>query len=155
MSDTKYKVVGKEFHGIEIASMLIENEEGKRKKISMSDVVKLARGGKLSNAQSLFNYIHGNYIISFDDSLLNMETMERSGGVHLVLTARIMQDDKCIGYKALDDKNKTYKLSIEKVWELAERGSINDISAKINGDKKVLLSTGDIKLKDLPIVNSV
>ena len=41
----------KEFSGIEIASMLIENEEGKRKKISMSDVVKLARGGKLSNAQ--------------------------------------------------------------------------------------------------------
>jgi len=121
----------------------------------MSDIVKLARGGKLSNAQSLFNYIHGNYIIAFDDGLINMETMERSGGVHLVLTARIMQDDNCIGYKALDDKNKTYKLSIEKVWELAERGSINDISAKINGDKKVLLSTGDIKLKDLPIVNSV
>jgi len=32
MSDTKYKVVGKEFSGIEISSMLIENEEGKRKK---------------------------------------------------------------------------------------------------------------------------
>ncbi len=155
MSDTKYKVVGKEFNGIEIGSMLIENEEGKRKKIPMADIVKLARGGKLSNAQSLFNYIHGDYIIYFDDTLLNMETMNRSAGVHLVLTARILQDDNCIGYKAIDDKNKTYKLSIEKVWELAERGSINGISAKINGNKKVLISTGDIRLKDLPVVNSI
>ena len=155
MSDTKYKVVGKEFNGIEIGSMLIENEEGKRKKIPMADVVKLARGGKLSNAQSLFNYINGDYVIYFDDTLLNMETMDRSAGIHLALTARIMQDDNCIGYKALDDKSKTYKLSIEKVWELAERGSINGITAKINGDKKVLVSTGDVKLKDLPVVNSV
>ena len=154
MSEAKYKVIGKEFNGIEIGAMLIENEDGNKKKIPTSDVVKLARSGKLSNAHSLFNYLTGDYIVAFDDGLDSIETLDRSAGIQLVLTARILQDDKCIGYKAVDSKNKTYKLSIEKVWELAERGSVKDIAAKINGEKKILLSIGDIKLKDLPIINS-
>ena len=155
MSDTKYKVVGKEFSGIDISSMIIENEDGKKKKIPKADIVRLARGGKLSNAHSIFNYIDGSYVISFDDSLMNIESIDRSSGIHLSLLARIIQNNRCIGYRALDGKNKTYKLSIEKVWELADRGSINDIKAQINGDKKVLISAGDIRLKDLPIINVI
>lgn len=154
MSDEKYKIVGKEFSGIEIISMVIENSDGKTKKISMSDIVKLARSDKLSNAHSLFNYINGDYVISFDDTLENIKNIDRSSGIHLSITARIIQNDKCIGYKAIDDKNKTYKLSIEKVWELAEKGSINGITAKIVGTHKVLLSSESVKLKDMPIVRS-
>lgn len=154
MNDNQYKVIGKEFNGIEINTFLIENIDGKQKKIPKSDLVKLARCGKLANTHSIFDYIHEDYIITFDDGLVNLDNMDRSAGIHLVLTARILQNDKCIGYKANDSKNKSYKLSIEKIWELAERGSVEGIAAKFNGNKKVLLSIGDIKLKDLPIVNS-
>jgi len=155
MSYAKYKVVGKEFSGIDISSMIIENDDGKRKRIPKADIVKLARGGKLSNAHSIFNYIDGSYVISFDNGLMNIESIDRSSGIHLSLVARIIQSNRCIGYRALDDKNKTYKLSIEKVWELAERGSINGIKAQINAGKKILISTGDIRLKDLPIINGI
>lgn len=152
MSETKYKVVAKEFNGIEVSSMIIENEDGKRKKILKQDIIKLARGGKLSNAQSLFDYVNSEYIVAFDDTLLNIETIDRSNGIHLNLSARLIKDDKCIGYKAVDDKGKSYKLSIEKIWELAEKGSVNNIKAKINGKHKVLVSYGDTQLKDLPII---
>lgn len=154
MSNGKYTIKKKEFSGIEITSMVIENSEGKQKKMPMADVVRLARVDKLDNVRVKFNYVNSDYTLIFDESLSNIEDTDRSGGVHLVLTARIIENDKCIGYKALNDKNKTYKLSIEKVWELAEKGSVKDVKACINGSTKVLKSIGDIKLKDLPVIYS-
>ena len=66
------------------------------------------------------------------------------------LTARLIKNNKCIGYKAVDSKGKTYKLSIDKVWSLAEQGSINNIQGKYYNNHKVIISINNFKLIDLP-----
>ena len=60
----------------------------------------------------------GKYIIDIDGGLGSIETINKGENLKLVLKARLLVDNKCVGYKAEDEKGKTYTLSIEKVWSL-------------------------------------
>lgn len=153
MSDAKYTIVEKEFNGIEIDKLIIENNLGQRKKVKMSDMVKLARADKLNNARAILDIDTGEYILDVENGLGSLAESDRSNNLSLELTARIIEDNKCIGFKAVDSKGKAYKLTIDKIWILAEQGSVNGIIGKYIGDNKVLLSTDDKKLMDLPKLN--
>ena len=151
MQDLKYKIVGKEYSGIEISSFVIENESGQIKSISLNDIVKLIRGDKILNAKCILDTDTGNYVVSINDGLDKLKEMPKNN-TSLTVTARLFDNDKCVGYKVCDKNGKNYKLSILKVWELASQGCINNIKAKIINNNKVLISTDDLDISTLPII---
>ena len=148
--DNTYTIIQKQFNGLKIESVVIENDEGKKKLISIDDAVKLARKGAIKNAKALLDTDSGEYILAIENGLTSIENLDKSKNLLLSLKARLIVDSKCVGYKAEDTKGKTYTLSIEKVWQLAEQGSIKGIQAKIINNKKALVSTNELQLKDLP-----
>lgn len=152
----KYKILNKEFKGINIIGYTILNEEGKTKLVKLQDMIKLARVDKLEDTHAVFDASDASFVLHYIPGIVTLENSDRSNGVNLKLTARIISENKCIGYKAIDNNtNKNYKLSIEKVWELAEQGSIIGVKGTYINNKKTLISDSDNKLIDLPkIVNN-
>lgn len=152
--ENSYKIVKKQFTGIDISDLVIENKEGKHKLISKQDAIKLARGNKIENAKAILDTDSGEYLIDIENGLSSLETISKGNSLTLELKARLIVDNKCVGYKAEDIKGKTYTLSIEKVWELAEQGSVKGIQAKIINNKKSLISTDEVKLDNLPKIKN-
>lgn len=155
MEDNQYKIISKEIKGISLVGVTIENDTGNRKNINITDATKLARGNKLSNASAKLDVLNGEYKLDIDGGLQSIEYSDRTKGLHLTLLGRLLNtDNKCVGYKAQDDKGKIYKLSISKIWELAEQGSVKGIKAKVTSGYRVLISTKECKLQSLPIFKS-
>lgn len=150
MDRKRYRIVKKRFKGLEISEFtFLDIDNNIYKKASAEDTIKIVESGVVENAEVLFNASSGEHILSIKDGVDSLESEDRSRGIKLELTARIIKDNKCIQYKARDSAGKTYKLSIEKVWELAEQGSIFGVIGKVSGNRKVLLSTEDFDLKSL------
>lgn len=155
MSANKYTIVQKDIKGIEIRGYIIESEEGTRKNISLADTIKLARSEKISNAKAIFDAGSGHYMLDIDNGLESIEDADRTRGLKFSVIGRMLNsEDVCVGYKVQDTKGKIYKLSISKIWELAEQGSIVGIVAKIKAGKKVLVSTDDCQLHSIPIIRN-
>lgn len=152
MEPNQYRIVAKEVKGISITGFTIENGDGNRKNISVQDAVKLARGSKITNASAKFNVLNSEYLIDIDGGIDSIENSDRTKGLKLSLLGRLLSvDGKCIGYRAQDDKGKVYKLSIAKIWDLAEQGSIVGIKAKLSSKGRVLESTSECNLSELPV----
>lgn len=152
MESNQYKVVAKEVKGVEISGVTIENKDGNRKNVSISDAIKLARSEKLVNASAVFDVVNGKYLISVENGINNLENSDRTKGLKLTLLGRMIgTDGNCIGYKAQDGKGKVYRLSISKIWDLAEQGSVVGIKAKLSNKGRVLESTDECNLQELPI----
>lgn len=152
MEPNQYVIVAKEIKGIEVVGFTIENSEGNRKNISIQDAIKLARGNKISNASAKFDLLNSSYMIDIENGMDALESSDRTKGVKLHLLSRLIGvEGGCIGYKAQDEKGKVYKLSSTKVWDLAEQGSIIGIRAKVSSKGRILESTSECKLSELPI----
>lgn len=152
MEPNQYSIVAKEVKGINVVGFTIENVDGNRKNISLQDTIKLARGNKIHNASAKFDLLNSEYMIDIDGGINSIENSDRTKGLKLSLLGRIVGvDGNCIGYRAQDDKGKVYKLSIAKIWDLAEQGSILGIKAKLSSRGKVLESTSDCELSKLPV----
>lgn len=155
MELNQYRIVAKEVKGISIVGFTIENDEGNRRNISLQDAIKLARGNKISNATAKFDVLNSEYMIDIDGGFESLEYADRTKGIKLSLLGRLIGvEGKCIGYKAQDDKGKLYKLSIAKVWDLAEQGSIIGINVKVSSKGRILESTSECNLSELPIFKS-
>lgn len=150
MSDNKYRIIQKDYTGIEITGVVIQNKDKQTKLIPMDDAIKLARSDKLSNATAVLDTNSGDYILDIEGGLQSLENTDSSKGVQLELKARLIENNKCIGYKATNNKGKTYRLTIDKVWNLAEQGSIVGVSGRIINGSRVLLSNKDFRLRNLP-----
>jgi len=150
----KWKIIKKEIKNLSISAIIIENDAHETKRISLEDAITLARNDKLENAKARLNTVYGEYILDVDGGLESLESIYDNKGLNLTIICRMINsDNKCIGYKVKDDTGKTYKLSLNKIWDLASNKSINGIKAVINGDKKCIISTEDYKLSDLPVIS--
>lgn len=155
MEPNQYSIVAKEVKGISVVGFTIENEDGNRKNISLQDAIKLARGNKIHNASAKFDVLNSEYMIDIENGINNIDKSDRTKGLKLSLLGRLLSvDGKCIGYRAQDDKGKVYKLSIAKIWDLAEQGSVVGIKAKLSSKGRVLESTSDCNLSKLPVFKS-
>lgn len=156
MENPKYKIVAKQIKGIRTVGFSIENSEGHRKNIDTQDTIKLARSEKLDNATSVYDAVNGEYLLDIKDGLNSIEKSDMSKGIKLKILGRLVDSNtgKCIGYKTQDKKGKVYKLSISKVWDLAEQGSIDNLKAKVFNGRKVLIGINDVKLSQLPIIKT-
>ena len=156
MENPKYKVVAKQVSGVKTVGFTIENSDGHRKNIDKSDTVKLARSGKLANAVSVYDSVNGEYLLDIENGLADLEKADMTKGIELKIIGRLVDDNtgKCIGYKTQDKKGKIYKLSISKVWDLAEQGSIDDLRAQIFNNSRVLIGINGLKLSQLPIIKT-
>jgi ATP-binding cassette subfamily F protein 3 len=65
------------------------------------------------------------------------------------ITHRLMNGNNVEGYAVIDRAGKPYKLSKEKVWQLAREKAIENATAQVSGKQKILRGIG-IELRDLP-----
>lgn len=155
MEPSQYRIVAKEIKGISLTGFTIEKEDGTKKNISLQDAIKLARSNKISNATAKFDVLNSEYMICVENGINTLPYSDRTKSIKLSLLGRLIgTEGNCIGYKAQDDKGKTYKLSISKVWDLAEQGSIVGIRAKVSSKCRVIESTDKCNLSELPIFKS-
>lgn len=149
----KYTIVNKGYNGIVIDSYTIENSKGQQKSLSVDETIRLARNDKLSNAKAILNSHTGEYILAVDGGVLNLPDKDRTNGLALQLVARVMNNDQCIGYKITNGLGKYSKYTAEKVWDMAERGAIPGLEAKIVGHCKVLIGSELVNLSNLPKID--
>ena len=151
MEATKYKIISKVYSGIELIGFNLMCSDGSSKTVKPDDDIKLARVGKLRGCEAILDTSTGSYVLYIDEGYDSIETSIKEDKV-MQLSCRLMDVDtnKCIGYKAIDKTGKTYRLSINKTWELASNGLIKGIKAKVYNKHKVLLSSDEIDLDKLP-----
>lgn len=150
-SKAKYNIIDKHISGLEITKFTLESiEDKKQASVSYEDVLKLARVGKLGNAKALLDITSGNYILDCDEQLKDMVIHK---GIILKLNCRIMSNNKCVGYKAQDANGKNYKVSINKIWDMAITDAVENVEAKIIDNKKVLVGKNGFRFSSLPKIN--
>ena len=149
----KYKIINKGYTGIVIDSYTIENDKGQHKTITVDEAIRLARNNKFSNAKAILNYHTGEYILAVDGGILSLPDRDRTNGLALQVVARIMSDNECKGYKITNGLGKYSKYSLEKVWEMAEKGAIPGLEANIVGHYKILTGSELVNLSNIPKIN--
>lgn len=145
-----YTIVGKKLDSVEISIIAIQDTDGNVKNIKYSSAVKLAQTNELENGHAILDISTGDYILGVDGGINNIPDIEP---VHVRLAGRIMEEGKCIGYKVVDNTGKKFRLSSQKVWDLAEQGAVVGVTAKLNGENKVLIDSDICSFRELPELN--
>lgn len=148
----RYTICAKCFDELKLIGFRVVDDDSNSRILKYDDVVKLARGDKIENAGYYYDTTIGSYILDIFDGLESLDTEFKNSDVELTLKCRIIdsKSKKCIGYKADDKSGKSYKLSIGKTWELAYNHRIIGVEAKIIGNSKVLKSSTENMLEQLP-----
>ena len=142
----KYKIVSKTLNGINVASYTVKSTDDETKRLSVQDTISMARLGDIDNVEAVLNTETGEYILYFKYGESSIPIESRSN----VLTpiARVFENGNCIGYKVIDKNGKQYKLSTNKVWQMAIDKQIYGIKAKLINGKRAIIS-GEIDIKTL------
>jgi hypothetical protein len=124
--------------------------------ISKKDVEKLAGAGLIANCTIVeyegSNYIRGIGIKISEIPVMNIRnTNNLNTKSNLMIKCKILSGDRLIGYGVVDIHGKEYKLSKEKIWQLAREKSIVNAAAQVVNNQKRLVGLG-IELSKLPIV---
>jgi len=144
-----YKITDRYMQGLKIVRFTVEKlADGKSTSASVEDIIKLARLNKVEGISALIDIVNQEYILDYKGNLRNIP-IHKSAELRLV--CRIIDgNQECIGYKASDSSGKTYKLSINKTWELASINCINDVKAKIISNRKALIGVNGFSISSLP-----
>lgn len=149
----EYKIQKKVVNGIEIEGFILTNNNGTNQIISLSDTIKLARSGKISNAHAILNTDTAKYELVVDSGLKSLETVRNANDTHIELTCRIINsENKCIGYKAHGGNGNYYQLNTDRAWELASNDKILNVRALIQGKTKILLGINGFRFSALPVL---
>ena len=133
---SQYTIIAKKLHGINIQGFLIEDDEHNEKVISYDECAKLARIDKISNAKMILDVTNGEYILSVDGGYTGLETLHSE--YKYKASGRLIKNNKCVGYTLVDNSGKSYKISINKVWELASNNEIENLKGVIINKHKIL-----------------
>ena len=151
-----YRITGKVVQTIEPSGFIVENSSGKSQALSNEEVIKLARAGKLENAEALMSIASSGFLLHTSEPLVKIPTVRNVKNTKLKIINRIVSkgdNPKCLGYTVVADNGKQYKMTVGKTWVLAVNNSITNIEAFIYKGKKVLRSTEGRNLYDLPIIH--
>ena len=151
-----YKIVGRYMDGVSIVGYHLIDANGNSDKVSKKDVEKLAGAGLIANCTIVeyegSNYIRGIGIKISEIPVMNIRnTNNLNTKSNLMIKCKILSGDRLIGYGVVDIHGKEYKLSKEKIWQLAREKSIVNAAAQVVNNQKRLVGLG-IELSKLPIV---
>ncbi len=165
MQTTKkmYKIVGRYMDGVQVIGYQLMDSNGNSIRAKKSDVERLADEGFVENCRVIeyngVNYIKGVGIRISELPVMNLRTGEIKNSqagdtdsiAKLVITTRLMRGNSVVGYMVKDASGKQYRLSKEKVWQLAREKAISNAMAQVSGQQKILRGVG-IELRDLPAI---
>jgi hypothetical protein len=149
-----FEVVGKVFDKLEIVHLIVRNSNGEESEITMDRAIKAAGNHQLNNARLIKNIADGTYVLDVRGGYSGLKTYPPKSNYGLIeLKARLINNGKCIGYKAMQQSGKSVMISLEKTWNLAYEGCIDGVKAEFLNNVKVL--KGDI-IDELPklVVNN-
>lgn len=159
-----YRLVARYMNGPELVGYQITSSVGDSINVKKAVAEQLAAEGLIENCKVIVidgkTYVKGVGIRISELPVLNMRTGEvrniQATGVKsvntMVVVARMVASQRVVGYIVKDASGKQYRLSKDKVWELARSKRITNVSAELNGLSKILRGEG-IYLNKLPTVN--
>ncbi len=158
----RYRLAGRYLEGNEIVGYHLISSNGESLRCKKSDVEKLAERGLIDNCRLIeyngVNYIKGVGIRISELPVMNLRTsmMDCAEGSRpqLTITKRIVNGNNVEGYVVVDQMGKSYRLSKEKVWQLARQKLISNAMAQLCGKQKILRGIG-IELRNLPTIQVV
>ena len=152
MDTEKYRLIGKYMEGSSIIGLEVADNGGNSKALKVKDVHTLIRRGLVEGC-TIVEYKDNNYIKSTESKISQLPLMNnrQARNMELTIRGRVFKDGRLIGYTAMDRGGKMYRLSKDKVWELASHGGVTNISATINNGMKILRGK-DGSLSELLIV---
>jgi hypothetical protein len=137
--------------GTQLIGLEVSDSAGNKKLLKMMDIHELIRR-ELIQGCSLIEDNGQTYIKSTQNKIASLPLINRENGLNgmkFTVTGRVYSNGALIGYTATDESGKLYRLSKDKVWDIARYGGFTNVSASVCGNKKVLRGLG-IRLRDLP-----
>lgn len=157
------RLVGKYIDGGKIIGYQLVGIDGKIFNIKKEELEKLALNGMVENCTVIqyngVNYLKGVGMRLSDLPALSMRAgIEKNTGLNnagvnpaLEIVARLMSGTRVVGYVVQDIAGKQYKLSKEKVWELAREKIIINAIAQVCNKQKILRGVG-MELRQLKCI---
>lgn len=145
-----YKLTGRIMKGTNIIGYEVADNSGRVMRLKREDIIRLAWNGEIENCIAVkcddTIYLKGKGI-----RISELPIVDNTANNSKVLTlkGRILKGYDLIGYLVTDDNNNEYKVSREKVWQLARMQRICNATAQINGSRKIIRGKG-IALRSLP-----
>ena len=114
--------------------------------VRYDEAIKMIEDGQVTNAKIV--KLNNTNIVVSNPGLKNLKVIDDTKSNKLEAIARIESNNKLAGYVLKDSNNREFKLTSNKVWDLAIKGDISNIKATINNKSKCLIGV-DIKLCNL------
>lgn len=142
-----YKIVGCTKSWDSILGYQISDENNNKKQIKLQYTYELIEKGKVGGCRIL-RYKDKKFIKLDEGKLSDLEEVGGRKGA-LKAVARIESSTGLQGYVLEDSKKRQFKLTVNKVWDIALNGDIENIGAKVINNKKCLIGVGS-RLVNLP-----
>lgn len=147
-----YRLVGKYMKDSSLIGFEVCNESGVTKLLRMHDIYSLINQGEIHGC-SLITNDNVTHLVSHIDKISDLPIVS-TNKVPSALTVekRIVDETGLIGYVVHDECGEEYRLTGDKVWEIAFDHGFTNIVASIENKRKVIRGKG-IQLKNLQTVD--
>lgn len=145
-----YTLTGKYVSKLKIVGLQISDIKGNKKILKTSDIHYMVSQGLVTGC-SLVQYNDNVYIKSNKVKLAELPEVSLAGQSSFSISSRVMKNDSLIGYIAIDKTGKEYKLSKERVWDMARQGGFENITSYVVGKNKIIEGIG-MNLQDLHVI---
>lgn len=148
MINMKYSLSSPILSNGDIIGYKLIDQSGEVKRARLENIKQLVDKGMITNAEVVTDD-NGNIHVVLTDSLADdPEKSER-----YTVEYRIIQGDKVKSYRCRDNEGNVRNFTLDKIWELAADGCVNNIEAKVINSKRALVGQG-IKITDIKTINS-
>lgn len=148
----QYKITKRIMIGVEQIGFTILDNKNKERQLKEEDIIEMCKRNLISNASIILDSETCRYEVIVHDDIELM--IKKNKSIETTVVTRIIDDNNnCVGYIAKDKNGNTHKLNKNTLWKLAYNGSVKNIKAEINNKNKLIFSTGDVKLSNLPVLN--
>lgn len=147
----KFKVTGRYMKGLELGGLWILSEDASETIVKMEEIYEMASNG-LIEGYSLVNTNKGDKVLySKDIKIKDLPIVRIDAQNGINITARLMRDKELIGYEVINSAGRSFKITLEKAWELSASSSLDGIDACVMDGKKIIKGVRE-KLGTLPII---
>lgn len=147
----KFGLVGKSVVKGDITGFFVVDESGKQMLLSKNKIIQLAENGVITNWEVVTDEDNEKHLFSSNISIADLPNMIKEDLVKITPTAKIIKENKFIGYRCKDDKGINHNYKMDKVWQLATLGLIDKTRAFKHDNTRILISDEGY-LDKLPVI---
>lgn len=158
-----FKVTGAKRKKLSVTKYEIESTSSQEiRLVGKAELIRMIKDGEIENAELALDIEEMKHEISINGGIRSLRRVEEKADNKYDVTYRILSTENLkdgerqkyglIGYVIKGEDGKQYRIDKNKLYELAVNGCLNNVEARAIYGVKVLVSTKEIKLADLPFV---